>query len=131
MNIKLLCILCLLAAISVCAQGGGKAEPNRINFEKGKTSATLTGTLSDNQQMEYIFGASAGQTISLKVTSRPRGSLFDFDLAGDGFELETEYDTYSNYAFTAPQSGDYIVFVRKRPVAKVPKAKFYLTLGIK
>jgi len=67
----------------------------------------------------------------LKVTSVPKGSLFDFDLAGDGFDLETQHDTYSDYTFTAPQTGDFLVYVRKRPTASVTKAKFYLTLAIK
>jgi hypothetical protein len=119
-----------LAAATVTAQGG-KAEPLRISFAGGKTSATLTGTLSNNQQMDYVFSANKGQLVVLAVTSSPKGRLFDFELAGAGFDLETEYDTYSDYKFTAPRDGDYLVFVRKRPTAKVHKAKFYLRLAIK
>lgn len=119
-----------LAAAAVGAQGG-KAEPLRISFAAGKTSGSLTGTLSNNQQMEYVFSANKGQSITLKVTSSPKGRLFEFEIAGDGFDLETEYDTYSDYKFTAPRDGDYLVFIRKRPTAKVNRAKFYLKLAIK
>lgn len=126
-----LCLLCLIAATSVFAQSGGKAEPNRIKFAKGKSKAVLTGTLSNGQEMDYAFGASAGQTVTLKITSEPKGKLFEFDLAGDGFDLETEYDTYADYTFTAPQTGDYLIFVKKRPTEKVKRAKFFLTLSIK
>lgn len=118
----------LCSFISAFAQ---KAEPNRIQFARGKSSATLSGTLSNDEQMEYVFGAKAGQKITLKVTSVPRGSFFDFDLQGDGFDLETEYDYYTNYTFTAPETGDYLVYVRKRPTEATIKAKFYLTLTIK
>ena len=99
-------LLLLLCAATASAQGGGKAEPNQIKFAKGKTSATVSGTLSNNQEMDYVFSAKAGQTVTLKVVSNPKGNLFDFSLKGDGFELETEYDSYSEYTFTAPETGD-------------------------
>lgn len=120
-----------LFAVSAFAQNGGKAEPKRIQFAKGKSSVILTETLSNDQQMEYVFGAKAGQKITLKVTSSPKGKFFDFDLMGDGFELETERDYYDDYTFTAPETGDYLVFVRKRPTGKISRAKFFLTLTIK
>lgn len=120
-----------LCAPAAFAQGGGKAEPNRVKFAKGKTSAIVSGTLSNNQEMDYVFGAKAGQEITLKVVSNPKGDLFDFTIGGDGFDVETEYDSYAEYTFTAPQTGDYLFSVRKRPTQKVPKAKFFLTLSIK
>lgn len=122
----------LLCAANIFAQGGGKAEPNQIKLTKGKSSAIVSGTLSNNQEMEYVFGAKAGQKITLKVTSMPKGNLFSFTIDGaDGIELETEYDSYDDYTFTAPETGDYLVFVKKNPTEKVPKAKFNLVLTIK
>jgi len=127
----ILTFILFLFVSAAFAQGGGKAEPKRIGFAKGKTSATVSGTLSNNQEMDYVFGAKAGQKITLKVISNPKGNLFDFIIGGDGFDVETEYDSYAEYAFTAPQTGDYLVSVRKRPTEKVTKAKFFLTLSIK
>jgi len=122
----------LFSVANILAQGGGKAEPNRIKFAKGKSSSTMTGTLSNNQQIEYIFGAKAGRKVNLKVTSNPKGNLFSFSVDGvEGIELETEYDSYAEYSFTVPTTGDYLVFVTKNPTEKVPKAKFLLTLSIK
>lgn len=109
---------------------GQKAEPKRISFERGKASATVTETLSNDQEMDFVFGAKAGQTVKLKVTSQPKGNLFDFRIAGDGFELETDHDSYSEYSFTAPATGDYLVFVRKRPTERVRRARFFLRLEI-
>lgn len=60
----------------------------------------MSGTLSNNQQMEYIFGAKAGQTVTLKVISVPKGNLFSFSVDGaNGIELETEYDSYPEHRF--------------------------------
>ena len=124
-------ILLMLAA-NAFAQGGGKAEPKRVKFAKGKTSTILTGTLSNNQDMEYIFAAKAGQTVKLKVVSNPKGDLFSFGVDGaNGIELETEYDRYNDYTFTAPKTGSYSVTITKNPTEKVPKAKFSLTLTVK
>lgn len=124
----ILSALVLSFAVSNSAQ---KAEPLEIKFAKGKSSKILSETLSNNEQMEYFFAARAGQKISLGVTSKPAGKLFDFTLAGDGFEFQTDYDSYSEYKFTAPKSGNYLVFVRKRPTESSKTAKFYLTLSIK
>lgn len=130
-KMTILVFVLFVCATNAFAQGGGKAEPKRVQFAKAKTSVTVSGKLSNNQQMEYVFGAKAGQKITLKVVSNPKGDLFDFTIDGDGFDVETEYDSYSEYSFTAPQTGDYLIFVRKRPTEKVPKAKFFLTLSIK
>ena len=91
----------------------------------------MSGTLSNDQQMEYIFGAKGGQKITLKVTSQPKGGFFDFTIDGDGFDLETDLDSYSDYTFTAPQTGDYFLAVRKRPTEKTKTAKLFLSLTIK
>jgi hypothetical protein len=82
--------------------------------------------------MEYIFGAKAGQFVTLKVVSVPKGNLFSFSIDGaNGIELETEYDSYADYSFTAPETGDYRITVTKRPTEKVSRAKFSLSLTIK
>ncbi len=132
MKIKLLTVVGVLLLFAANNFAQGKAEPNRVKFAKGKSSATLSGTLSNNEQMEYVFGAQAGQTVTLKVTSVPKGNLFSFSVDGaEGIELETQYDSYADYTFTAPATGDYLVFVTKNPTEKSPKAKFLLTLAVK
>lgn len=128
-SIKIL-LLVILIAPNVLSQGG-KAEPKRITIAKGRSTATASGTLSNGQEMDHVFWAAAGQTVRLKVTSKPQGSLFDFRIIGDGFEFVTDHDRYSEYEFTARESGDYLVFVRKRPTVNVKRASFSLTLTVK
>lgn len=126
-KILVLSLLLLGFSISVSAQ---KAEPNEIKFAKGKSSAIVSDTLSNGQETDYVFAAKAGQKVSLKVTSKRAGNLFDFTIAGDGFDVPTEYDSYSEYKFTAPETGKYLLTVRKRPTQTIKSAKFSLTLSI-
>jgi hypothetical protein len=118
----------ILSAAGASAQ---KAEPLRVKFAKGKTTATMTGTLSNDQEMYFVFGAKKDQIVKLRVTSVPKGKFFEFGVTGDGFEVETEYDYYDNFSFKVPETSDYYVFMRKRPTERVTSAKFYFVVSIR
>ena len=123
-----LAITLLLTAGSVFAQHGGKAEAQRIKFATGRSSATLTGTLSTYEEMEYVFGGSKGQKVTIKNT---RTSLFDFRVFSEEFNFETEFESSPTLTFTIPATGDYNFFVRKKQVKTPRTARFSLTLSIK
>ena len=122
----------LLGAINIFAQGG-KAEPLRIGFDKGKTSKTVSGSLKNDEEYEYIFGARAGQTVKLKlVSTAPKGKFHAFRVLGaDGIDFTSDYDINYDLEFTAPETGDYLIFVQMRPTDRVRAGKFSLTLSIK
>lgn len=69
MRYILLIVLSAAASFSALAQGGGKAEALRIEFPKGKTSTALSRRLSRGEEMEYVFNARAGQTVSVTNTT--------------------------------------------------------------
>jgi hypothetical protein len=135
MNLKLMILLPILflGAGSAVAQGGGKAEPNPIKFAKGKTSASVGGKVYNGAQAEYIFAARKGQTVRLKISSIPRGKLTAFKVLNDAGEPEfvSENDSNYDYIFTAPYSGNYLVWVHFRPAGKMKSAKYNLSLSIK
>lgn len=120
-------------SINVFAQNGGKAEANRIEFARGKSAATVSGKIYGDAQAEYVFAAIEGQTVSLKIASLPKGKFAAFKVlnAYDEPEFTSEYDNNYEYTFTAPYSGDYLVWVSFRPAGKVTSAKYFLTLSIK
>lgn len=107
---------------------GGKAEPNRIKFAAGRFSATLTGTLSNGQEMEYVYSARKGQTV---IIANSRTSLFDFRVFNEEFDFETEFESSPSLTFTVPETGDYMFFVRKKQVRSPRTARFLITLSIK
>ena len=128
-------LLVLSLSFSVFAQksggGGGKAEPLRISFKKGARSATVTGNLKGDEEYDFVFGAKANQKIALKIVSLPAGQLTTFKVNGADNDFTGEADNSGNLSFTAPATGDYLVFVQMRSTDKVKSAKFTLSLGIK
>ncbi len=110
------------------AAQGGKAEPYRIQFKPGKTAATVSGSLSNGQEMDFVFAARKGQ--SVKITNS-RTSLFDFRVFNQELDFETEFESSPTLTFEIPETGDYLFFVRKKQVRSPRTAKFSLTISIK
>ena len=123
----LLCLVLVQGTFAALAQGG-KAEPNRIEFAKGKASTTLAGTLSNSQEMEFVFAAKKGQTVTIKMSNT---NLFDYRVFNDSAEFETEFDSSPSSTFELPESGEYMLFVRKKIVSLPRTARFTLTISIK
>lgn len=124
----LACVAAFLVVASVTAQNGGKAEPNRIQFAAGASSTTLSGTLSNGQEMEFVFAASKGQTVSITNTTK---SLFDFKVYNEEHFSEGDFDSSASYSFEIPETGDYMFFVRKKQVKAPRTARFSMKLTIR
>jgi hypothetical protein len=102
-----LLLTCALAA----AQGGGKAEPLRIEFKHGTNSTTINGKVRGSEEAEYVLAAKKGQRLIITMTSAPRRSSC-FDLHGpEGVDVGLEYDCNMNYTRTLPKTGDYLISV--------------------
>ena len=122
----LITVISLLAFIPVVAQHGGKAEPSRIQFAKGKTSATVSGTLRRSEEMEFVFGAKTGQTVTIKNSYRQ----FDFRVFSEENFPDGDFDSSPTYSFEVPADGDYNFFVRRK-VGGPKRASFRMTISIK
>lgn len=124
----ILTIICVaFLASSIYAQGGGKAEPGRVKFAKGKSMATLTGSLSGDQQQEFVFGARQGQTVYITNSDSMR---FAYRVFNDDVSYESVELAEPTLEFVVPTTGDYMLFVR-RASNSTRKAKFSITLSIK
>ncbi|HJX89965.1 MAG TPA: hypothetical protein VJ372_05675 [Pyrinomonadaceae bacterium] len=122
--------LVLLTVAHSLAQGGGKAEPRRIEFTRGTSTTTLNDKIKDDQEAEYVLAAKKGQRLTIKLTSVPqRSSVFDLK-APDNADLGLEYD--ANYAFdkVLPVSGDYFITV-VRPTSAKGASTYKLVITIR
>src|SRR5215472_3185951 len=91
------------------AQHGGKAEPLRIEFKRGSTSATLNDSVRGNEEAEYVLAARKGQHLIVKLTSVPRRSSV-FQIVGpDNDTLGLENDANWTYDGRLPTTGDYFI----------------------
>jgi len=130
---RLLCdisyfLLILIFSAAGFAQSGGKAEPKKIEFQSGRSNILLSGSLSNSEEMEYVFTAQKGQSVTI---SNPNTSLFDVRIFRDEADVETEFDSSRRFSVDLPADGDYLVYVRKKLVQRPRRARFAITLSIR
>jgi hypothetical protein len=117
-----------VGVLPVAGQNGGKAMPREIRFAPHSSAATVTGMLSNGQEYDLVFSAKKGQTVTI---TNSRTALFDFRVFNNEFDFETEFDSSRQMTFEVPETGNYLLFVRKRMVQRPRTARFSITLTIK
>ncbi len=123
--------LLLLAALEgASAQHGGKAEPRRVQFKTGASSAISKGRVRGSEEAEYALAARARQRLVLRLVSAPARSASPkaFDPDGSPLELVRERDG-ETWSATLPKSGDYL-FVIHRPAGGAGATSYTLTVTI-
>ena len=128
MRSYLIFLIVLVTCATYASGQGGKAEPNRIEFAKHSSSKTVTGSLSNGQEMEYVFSAKMGQMVTIKNSTK---NLFDFRVFSVENFPDGDFDSSPTYTFEIPATGDYMFFIRKKQVKTPRKARFSVTLTIK
>jgi hypothetical protein len=123
-------LLILFTGKVAIAQGGGKAEPNRIEFRRGTTSTTINGVVRGDEHAEYVLSAKIGQRLIIKLASVPaKSSVFQL-LGEDNDTLGLEYDANFDYSGVLPKTGDYFITV-KRPTEAKGTSRYRLSITIR
>jgi len=120
----------LMSARVALSQGGGKAEPKRIEFKRGTTTTTVVDKIKNDEEAEYVIAARKGQRLTIRLTSTPyRSAVFDIKAPGDA-DLGLEYD--ANYTFNKilPATGDYFIIV-DRPTTSKGTANYKMVITIR
>jgi hypothetical protein len=120
----------LVSATVALSQGGGKAEPKRIEFQRGTTTTTVVDKIKNDEEAEYVIAARKGQRLTIRLTSTPyRSAVFDIKAPGDA-DLGLEYD--ANYSFNKilPATGDYFITV-DRPTTSKGTANYKMVITIR
>jgi hypothetical protein len=98
----------------------------RIRFAKGKSSATMTGSVGDSGMRDYILRGKKGQELSAMLISTCEGVQIIVIDNGTGNVISEEPTT--DYADELPGTDDYIIRVQNSDSAT---CKFTLKVGIK
>lgn len=121
-SLFLLALLLTIASDSVAQ--GGKAEPLRVQFKRGSTSATFIGTVRGTEEFEYVLAATKGQWMFVEVNSAPLDSAMLL-IKNPGTDDEPYQYSWSG---TLPETGDCLISVSKPPAYKT--ATFTLTITV-
>ena len=129
-NLIPITLLILIVCSGAMAQGGGKAEPNRIEFKRGTASTTISATVRGHEEVEYVLAAKKGQTLTIKITSVPARTA-GFDLHGpEDVDLGLEFDANVSFSRRLPKTGDYLITVVKLNDA-VRVSKYTMTVSVR
>jgi hypothetical protein len=102
----------LFAASSPAARAGSDIRTERVHFAKGATSAVVEGTISGYQIVDYVLGASKGQSMNVSMATKNTAAYFNILAPG-----ETEVAFFNGsvsenqYEGVLPATGDYKIRV--------------------
>ena len=94
------------------------ALPDRIHFESGSTSATVTGQLRASGSDQYVLSALAGQTMTVDL-SFSEGQAILAIWGADGTVLMSDHAEASYFSRILPSTQDYYILVRGRPDGEI------------
>ncbi len=117
-----------LLILSFASLTSADGVTKRVKFVKGKSSATLSGTVLRGDRDTYIVGARAEQTMSIRITSGEDNAVFQVQ-GPDGEYLQDagEEDDARQVTNILPFDGDYKIIVG----GTRGNAKYRLTVSIK
>ena len=121
----------LLIALSPLAGAEGDIRTERIHFAKGATSTVVEGTISGNQIVDYVLGASKGQSMNVSMATRNTATYFNILAPG-----ETEVAFFNGsmsenqYEGVLPTTGDYRirVYMMRSAARRNEKADYRLEM---
>ena len=123
-------VLFMLIAIAAPAAAQDKS-PQRVRFEKGKTSATIRGRVNGFDTQDYVVGAKAGQQMAIDIkASNPQTYFVLYSINGKA----TDMNETDHYSLETNESGDYVIRVfmmRAAARRKGATSTFSLTISIK
>jgi hypothetical protein len=126
-------LLSALLATILIEIGAATAQnkPQRVRFEKGKSSATIRGRIAGFDTQDYVIAARAGQQMDIRITASNASTYFVLNSINERANDMNETDHYS---FETTESGDYVIRVfmmRSAARRKGAVSNYTLTISIK
>lgn len=109
---------------SIYAQGG-KAEPLRIEFKRGKASGSYRNKLRGTEQAEYEFSAQRGQTVSVRLKASPAASIDLIITSPDDQPLQFDERDRRIKSAQLPKTGTYHLVIKRTTSARGISSYFF------
>jgi opacity protein-like surface antigen len=107
---KTLFISLSIAIIMLAASVALAQDAKRIQFAKGKSSATVSGSTGE-YGTSYVVRARSGQKITLKLTPASGVGIKVVTTGSDGQKVLLREERGGTYVVGLEESGDYTIFV--------------------
>ena len=106
-SISLVAII-FAALILAGATAASQKQPQRIQFERGKSSATIHGHVAGFDTQDYVVEARAGQQLDIHLKGSNAATYFVlYSINGK----PTDMNETDHYSLATTESGDYVIRV--------------------
>jgi hypothetical protein len=129
-NVRTIFAALLFLALPAAAQDGISKKP--IHFAKGKSTATVKGTLKGRSDVDYIVRARAGQTMMVSLKASNGMNYFNVIPPGSGPVLFVGSTSGDRFEGKLPAEGDYLIRVYLMPAAarRSESSRYTLTVSV-
>ena len=130
MKYLLIILSCLCFSLSLAQ--ANEIHEERIQFEAGKSGATINGQIKGYKIVDYLLHAEAGQTISVKFAANFTSAYFNLLPPENPIALFTGSIAGHSYNGVLPLTGVYKirVYLMRNAARRGSTAKYKLTLKI-
>ncbi len=105
MIIKSLIIKSFIVLLLIGSLDSAVFSQTRLRFPRGRTSATVSGSISSLSSRSYVLGASRGQTMTVRVNSKTNGVWVDIGGNDVGKGTTIELRSTDDYIITVHNDG--------------------------
>jgi len=122
-------LLIIVCSMPAAAQ---TIKVQRIEFRAGTSSATVKGSVSGAQIVDYKLGARAGQTMSVALKTSNASNYFNVLPPGSEAAVFIGSTSGNKWTGSLPANGDYTVrvYLMRSAARRKEKASYTLTVGI-
>jgi hypothetical protein len=121
-----ICIALVIALISVCGSRVIGQESTRIQFLKGKSSATVKGN-TGTYGVSYVIRARSGQKLILRLSPNSTVGIKVEHEGSDGQAVLLREERGGSFEVGLEESGDYTIFIGSTNHRSIP---YSLTVSI-
>ena len=127
----LVAIMTAVMALPAGAQDHSRTE--RVQFARGASSATLHGNLHGYDTVDYVLGARAGQTLSVRLQPTSASAYFNVTKQGADEALFVGSTSGNQFTGRLPANGDYAVrvYLMRNAARRDEHANYTLSIGVR